>query len=795
MQSRIFRIFFSAMLASAFVQESAAQIASPWVIKSGSGYSLATPLSLLQTEYFRVEQWGVVFTKSAYWHDVYYYPTANDRNDAGISRIDGHKIAIGDFDGDGRKDVAINWKTDPLTLVRPKIAPSLLHNVNGQLVLWPEQWSGEPPERTFSYKISAVDFNGDRKDDLIAADMSMIGPKEPIPIMISSPDGRLRDATRQIQGQESGDTISTFTFAHDLAVGDINGDGVLDFYQGRHLFLGDGKGSFTLRNDLLPEVARPSSSWGFMSSVIGDLDGDGVGDLVIAYPDKPLTFNEQDVGKNGWIFLSNGSGGIATGRQVALPPGRYGVGSTKFNTMRIADLDGDRRPDIVIGQTRSSPYYQGRTLQVLMNRGNGLFVDETDLRIVGDDRFDSPQGEGQLAVIDVNGDSFLDIVDSATGVNGFAVFINDGKGFFHLMPRSLIPRVRQRDIVGHEGSAGTAYGDDDNSTTHLYPIVLDNNGVSFLVQFDHGPQSWPQKPGDSLEQTFYVIRALKPYSPVSASPPPATSVGPFDGIYVWSDGNYLSLHQDSSQMIATIYFNDNTSVDFKAASGDVLKVPQLDIFDLLSGAMTGTTAKVSGTRFHRACNVSYDFAFGDNSKLTVTRTNVSNTAIANASGISCSSIIANESPTMTMNKVPFGAAASTPAFAVGQYDGIYVWADGNYLSLHQDGADFIATNYFNDNTSVDFRAASGGVLTTPQLDVFDLLSGSVTGSTAKIKGTKFHRACNVTYDFTFSGNVNLTATRTGISNTPLADAAGISCSALLGTDSATITMQKVLFGR
>jgi hypothetical protein len=273
------------------------------------------------------------------------------------------------------------------------------------------------------------------------------------------------------------------------------------------------------------------------------------------------------------------------------------------------------------------------------------------------------------------------------------------------------------------------------------------------------------------------------------------AVGPYDGIYVWSDGNYLSLHQDGSQMIATIYFNDNTSVDFKAASGGVLKVPQLDIFDLLSGAMTGSTAKVTGTRFHRACNVSYDFAFSENSKLTVTRTNVSNTAAATAAGISCSSIIANESPTMAMSKVPFGAAASTPAFPIGQYDGIYVWSNGNYLSLHQDGADIIATNYFNDNTSVDFRAASGGVLNVPQLDVFDLLSGSVTGSTAKIKGTRFHRACNVTYDFTFSGNINLTATRTGISNTPLADAAGISCSALLGSESGTITMQKVLFGR
>lgn len=268
----------------------------------------------------------------------------------------------------------------------------------------------------------------------------------------------------------------------------------------------------------------------------------------------------------------------------------------------------------------------------------------------------------------------------------------------------------------------------------------------------------------------------------------------YDGIYLWSDGNYLSLHQDASTMIATLYFNDNGSFDFETATGGSLTVAQLDLFDLLAGSVTGSTAKISGTIFHRACNVNYDFVFGANATLTATRTSVSNTATANAAGMSCNELVAVENPTRTMRRIAFGAPASPPVAGTGLYDGIYAWADGNYLSVHQDGQSIIATNYFNDSTSIAFGTTSGGVLVVPQLDLFDLLSGSLIGSTAKIKGTRFHRACNVSYDFTFSENAMLTATRTGVSNTAIADAAGISCSALLESENATLTVQKIFFG-
>ena len=128
------------------------------------------------------------------------------------------------------------------------------------------------------------------------------------------------------------------------------------------------------------------------------------------------------------------------------------------------------------------------------------------------------------------------------------------------------------------------------------------------------------------------------------------------------------------------------------------------------------------------------------------------------------------------------------------YDGIYLWSAGNFLSLHQDGSNMIATIYFTKDGNFSFPAPAGaGVLPVPQLDVFDLMAGQVSGSTAKIAGTRFHRACNVAYDLTFNANATITVTRTSVSNAAAADSAGISCSAIVGTEPATLSVPKIRF--
>ena len=80
---------------------------SPWIITDSSPYSLGTKAINLQSEYYRVEQWGFLFTRSNLLHDAWYYPTI-ELNEAGIFQIVPHNAASGDFNGDGKNDLMIN---------------------------------------------------------------------------------------------------------------------------------------------------------------------------------------------------------------------------------------------------------------------------------------------------------------------------------------------------------------------------------------------------------------------------------------------------------------------------------------------------------------------------------------------------------------------------------------------------------------------------------------------------------------------------------------------------------------
>ena len=108
----------------------------------------------------------------------------------------------------------------------------------------------------------------------------------------------------------------------------------------------------------------------------------------------------------------------------------------------------------------------------------------------------------------------------------------------------------------------------------------------------------------------------------------------------------------------------------------------------------------------------------------------------------------------------------------------------------------IAVIYFNNSGSFSFLAAAGGgALPVSQLGLFDLMSGQVTGPNATLAGTRFHGACNVTYNFTFNTDTTITVTRTGVSNAPAAVAAGISCSAIVGVEPTTLIVPKLRFNR
>src|SRR5665647_637925 len=82
----------------------------------------------------------------------------------------------------------------------------------------------------------------------------------------------------------------------------------------------------------------------------------------------------------------------------------------------------------------------------------------------------------------------------------------------------------------------------------------------------------------------------------------ASSASPYDGIYQWDVGHFLSVHQMGGGAVkASIYWVYTANTEQVGTRA----IPAADTFDLLQGQMVGSSATISGTRFYRACTLSY----------------------------------------------------------------------------------------------------------------------------------------------------------------------------------------------
>lgn len=136
-----------------------------------------------------------------------------------------------------------------------------------------------------------------------------------------------------------------------VAIGDLDRDGVPDLVLGDrlgergrlHVLLQDRVNPRSFRTPIvMPTVEKP------VRVAIGDLDGDGAADLALA------SFQERSRNKDeGWVstFLQN-----------AAAPGSFSENATyrmngQTNSVRIVDLDGDGRVDLVVSSTGARVLY------------------------------------------------------------------------------------------------------------------------------------------------------------------------------------------------------------------------------------------------------------------------------------------------------------------------------------------------------------------------------------------------------------------------------------------------------
>jgi len=335
---------------------------------SGASRALTAPAGAIAATRLAVLTAGPFFTTTT---------TTAVRDDSLRSISDGHVI---DFDSDGDLDLVVVQVVSPPTVPETRARLRAFRNSNGTFVDVTDAVLGNVT-MVHPRHAHVADFNRDGRVDLLIVGHGTDTPPFPgeqTKLLIQTADGRLADESSTRLPQHG-------SFTHNVAAGDIDGDGDLDIYManvnggdsGPRFYLNNGSGIFTEATDRLPaDIANRTTGRNYTASLLLDINADGRLDLVLG---------PGDTGPNE-VLMNDGAGRFTRDNRFVLPPKILGNRSTTV-TIDTADFNGDGAPDLLLGTTGGTELLpDGRTidgygipgLQLLLNRGDGTFYDATE---------------------------------------------------------------------------------------------------------------------------------------------------------------------------------------------------------------------------------------------------------------------------------------------------------------------------------------------------------------------------------------------------------------------------------
>ena len=309
-----------------------------------------------------------------------------------------YSAAVGDFNGDGILDLVVTNFGTGLSI--------LLGNGDGSFQAPKSYAAADIP-----VAVAVGDLNGDGILDIAVANGDTSGETPGFSILLGKGDGTFQPAQHY---------LAPFP-ANSLALGDFNADGHLDIVLGLNsvvgVFLGKGEGTFQA-------PIFYATGLGGTSVTVADFNGDGVVDLALT--DFP---GVAGVDSTVSILLGKGDGTFQAAR-CYVPGGPSGVEAV-FDSVAVADFNGDGVPDLVVVQVNAlpSPSYQGPyqgNVVVLLGNGDGTFQSPQSYISGGNSSF--------VAVGDFNGDGIPDLVVVNTsfgfGAGTVGVLLGNGDGTF-----------------------------------------------------------------------------------------------------------------------------------------------------------------------------------------------------------------------------------------------------------------------------------------------------------------------------------------------------------------------------
>ena len=304
-------------------------------------------------------------------------------------------LAVADFNGDGKLDLAVVQADSQNVGI-------LLGNGNGTFGIQ----TNLPALPLPVYSIAVGDVNKDGKTDLVVGVQPNPGP---FVVYLGDGTGKFGGA---IEGPPSTSAPSELP-GYSVSVADVNGDGAADIlFTGdsniegdAEVFLSQGNGSFSAG-----VVVYLSGVSQVTSGVLVDVNGDGCPDAVIG-----------DVNATVHIFTGNCQGQFDTSSTLGQ---FYGMGDPA-TSLAVADVNGDGKPDLVIGGAPFEPLslpIAGNLVGIRLNDGTGHFG---PLAVYAGD-----PGMYSLAVADLKGNGFPEVITANEDGDSVTVFQNNGAGGF-----------------------------------------------------------------------------------------------------------------------------------------------------------------------------------------------------------------------------------------------------------------------------------------------------------------------------------------------------------------------------
>jgi FG-GAP-like repeat/FG-GAP repeat len=305
-----------------------------------------------------VEEWGTVSILLG--DGAGHFGTARSSFAGGYPQ----SVAVGDFNGDGRQDLAVtNTATDDVSI--------LLGDGTGSFSRAPDVFPGSEP-----YSVAVGDFNGDGRQDLaVANDLS-----NNVSVALGDGTGRFGAVVN----------FGTGTLSTGVAVGDFNGDGKQDLAVSNYgtnnvsILSGDGAGRFNA-------AVNFGAGSGPFSVAVGDFNGDSKQDLAVP----------NGVSNNVSILVGNGDGTFNAATNFA-------VGTTPLS-VAVSDFNGDGKQDLAL------PNYNSDTVSILLGDGAGNF--SAPITLLG------AAGPASVAVGDFNGDAKQDLAVASHDSSSVSIFL------------------------------------------------------------------------------------------------------------------------------------------------------------------------------------------------------------------------------------------------------------------------------------------------------------------------------------------------------------------------------------